>query len=127
MRAFHSIECTLALAVGALVTWLDSSFGVSWYATVHATATMASPEEGGHERAHPDEEGAQHEQQASPGYAHGADCSATDSDELPAVGAPVRPPPAAALPAPIEPLVTDPPPAMAGLDERSADSSGGDQ
>eukprot|EP00959_Pyramimonas_sp_CCMP1952_P224227 4688627-Pyramimonas_sp.AAC.1 len=74
---------------------------------------MAGPEEGSHERAHPDEDDAPEEQQASPEEMRGASCSTTDSDELLAVEAPLRPLPSAASPAPSEPLVADPPPAMA--------------
>ena len=117
MRFGGGFECTVALAFGDLATWLDSSLGVNWCAAVHATATVTGPEYG-HEQAGPDgqsEEG----QQPSPEEDGEESCPGAGGEDMPAVEAPLRSPPHAALPPPDAPSATGPPPAMAGLGERA--------
>ena len=68
MRHAYSLECTIATAVFAVLSWLDAPLGVGLYAGVTASAAPAPAQEEGHElddvgvQSAPDEEEAPAEQ-----------------------------------------------------------------
>ena len=117
MRLQRGLECSVAAAVFAVLTWLDASLGVGRYGSVSATATYAGPGEG-RARADPGEDNAGLEEEHAPRPSEGGQpgCS-TESGAMPLAleepRAQHRPPEQAATPALQGPSATDPPTAKA--------------